>query len=78
MTRCLEDREKISAETEMLPYVFSATPVGRTIRRLRKERGLTQEEIAEQLGMTESKVKSMLFRTRDQLRRFLEKEEIAI
>ena len=36
------------------------------------------KEIAEQLGMTESKVKSMLFRTRDQLRRFLEKEEIAI
>lgn len=36
----------------MLPYVFSATPVGRTIRRLRKERGLTQEELAEQLGVT--------------------------
>ena len=36
----------------MLPYVFSATPVGQTIRRLRKERGLTQEELAEQLGVT--------------------------
>lgn len=36
----------------MLPYVFSATPVGRTIRRLRKERRLTQEELAEQLGVT--------------------------
>lgn len=36
------------------------------------------KDIAEQLGMTESKVKSMLLRTRGQLRQFLEKEEIAI
>lgn len=35
-------------------------------------------DIAEQCGMSESKVKSMLFRTRNQLRQFLEKEDIAI
>ena len=52
MTRCHEDREKISEVNEMLPYVFSTTPVGQTIRRLRKERGLTQKELAEQLGVT--------------------------
>ena len=40
--------KKISEVNEMLPYVFSTTPVGQTIRRLRKERGLTQEELAEQ------------------------------
>ena len=36
------------------------------------------KDIAEQLGMTESKVKSMLLRTRGQLRQFLEKEDITI
>lgn len=36
------------------------------------------KEIAEQSGMTESKVKSMLLRTRNELRQFLEKEDIAI
>ena len=36
------------------------------------------KDIAEQLGMTESKVKSMLLRTRSQLRAFLEKEDITI
>ncbi|MGN1341108.1 MAG: RNA polymerase sigma factor [Oscillospiraceae bacterium] len=36
------------------------------------------KDIAEQLGMSESKVKSMLLRTRNQLREFLEKEDITI
>lgn len=36
------------------------------------------KDIAEQYGMTESKVKSMLMRTRNQLRLFLEKEDIYI
>lgn len=36
------------------------------------------KDIAEQLGMTESKVKSMLLRIRGQLREFLEKEDITI
>ena len=36
------------------------------------------KDIAEQCGMTESKVKSMLLRTRDQLKQFLAKEDIAI
>lgn len=34
--------------------------------------------IAEQSGKTESAVKSMLFRTRSELRNFLEKEDIQI
>lgn len=36
------------------------------------------KDIAEQCGMSESKVKSMLLRTRNQLRQFLEKEDITI
>lgn len=36
------------------------------------------KEIAEQYGMSESKVKSMLLRTRGKLREFLEKEGISI
>lgn len=36
------------------------------------------KEIAEQCGMSESKVKSMLLRTRNRLKQFLEKEDIAL
>ena len=50
----------------------------RTVFMLRYWYLVPLKAIAEQTGKTESAVKSMLFRTRSELRSFLEKEDIQI
>lgn len=70
------DRAELSAALNR--FLRGLTEEKRTVFLQRYWYLVPVKTIAEQLGMSESKVKSMLLRTRGQLREFLEKEDIAI
>lgn len=84
MELCIPDlRQEMQMESEELGRVLNAflgtlSTENRNIFMRRYWYSDSIEEIAERYRMTESKVKTRLFRTRNTLRTFLEKEGIAL
>lgn len=62
------------SKNELVDFIMKLPPLQRDILQLKAYQGLTNSEIAQQIGVTENVVRQRLFQAKKAIKDFLERE----